>query len=156
MFVWRLWCCFAVFVALFLYSLVLRVINRGCDVFFRVLLLFLCFICEIAVDNLFDIFPQKLSVLFFFVWMRFAMFLPRVCICLGCSNTIPSPSSILLVFYYFTKSALHPKRSPILKILCLKTKLRVRFFFEVVLEVVVFSPGTSFMIDGRKLCIQSK
>ena len=60
MFVWRLWCCFAVFVALFLDSLVLLVINRGCDVFFRVLLLFLCFVCEIAVDNLFDIFPKKI------------------------------------------------------------------------------------------------
>ena len=60
MFVWRLWCCFAVFVALFLDSLILCVINRRCDVFFRVLMLFVCFVCEIAVDNLFDIFPQKI------------------------------------------------------------------------------------------------
>ena len=82
MFVWRLWCCFAVFVVLFLDSLVLRVINRGCDVFFRVLLLFLCFVCEIAVDNLFDIFSPKIIGVVFLCLDAFCnVFAPRLHMC---------------------------------------------------------------------------
>ena len=60
-------------------SLTLCIINRRCDLFFRVLLLFVRFVCEIAVDNLFDIFPQKIVGVTFFRLDAFCnVFAPRL------------------------------------------------------------------------------